>query len=145
MINNTTLTGRLTSDLELKRTNNGTAVVNFTLAVQRTFKNANGEQESDFIRCIAWRKTAEIMEQYLNKGALIGITGAIRTGRYQDNDGKTVYTTDVEVADFTFLESKKQQQQNNSRPTYNTQQQAQPDNPFADSDITDIKDDDLPF
>lgn len=156
MINNVSLTGYLTKDIELKYTGNGTAVTNFTIAVQRTFTNAQGEKETDFIRCIAWRNTAETMSQFLNKGSRIGITGAIRTGSYEDKDGKRVYTTDVEVDNFVFLESKQEKQERDAGGQ--NQQQSQKsaddnpfanisanDNPFDQNNVNDINEGDLPF
>ncbi len=157
MINTVALTGRLTRDPELNYTGNGIAVVNFRLAVNRSFKNANGEREADFINCQAWRKTAEIISENLNKGSLIGVEGRIQTRNYQDNDGKTIYITEVVVDNLTFLESKSsnRQGQSNMGQSNNYQGQSQGNsgeqftsnndsyNPNADA--TDISDDDLPF
>lgn len=159
MINNTVLTGRLTRDPELKQTGNGIAVVNFTLAVNRTFKNANGEQEADFIMCQAWRGTAEAVANYLKKGSLIGVEGRIQTRNYEDTDGKTIYITEVVVDNLTFLESKNSNNQNQadfgragsyksgmSQPrTSNPGTNQNYDDPFVTDDVADIKDDDLPF
>lgn len=107
-MNNVVLVGRLTKDLELQKTMSGTSVVKFTLAVNRKYKN-DGESTADFIRCIAWNKTAEIMTQYLSKGSQIGIVGRITTGSYRDSYGNAIYTTDVTVESFEFLESKKKE------------------------------------
>lgn len=145
MINNVSLTGYLTKDIDLKYTNNGTAVTNFTIAVQRTFTNAQGERETDFIRCIAWRSTAETMSKYLNEGSRIGVTGAIRTGRYDDKDGKTVFTTDVEVDNFVFLESKQESQERNSGQGQQVKQQQSQQKPADDNPFANIKTDDNPF
>src|SRR5690606_30366161 len=106
MINNVTLVGRLTKDPELRYTPSGVANCIFTLAVNRTFKNQNGEQEADFIQCVAWRKAAENLSNYMTKGSLIGITGRIQTGSYEGQDGKRVYTTEVVAESIQFLESK---------------------------------------
>src|SRR5699024_1233399 len=105
-MNRTVLIGRTTKDIELSYSPNGVAVAKFTLAVNRPFKNANGERETDFITCVAFRKTAETMANYLTKGNQVGVEGRIQTGRYE-RDGKTVFTTDVSVDQFYFLESKK--------------------------------------
>ena len=78
MINRTVLTGRLTKDPDLRYTPNGVAVVSFTLAVNRTFSNQNGEREADFINCQAWRKTAENVANYLKKDRKPGLSGAYR-------------------------------------------------------------------
>lgn len=147
MINNVSLTGRLTRDPELKYTGSGTAVTNFNLAVNRTFKNANGEREADFIMCQAWRKTAELIAESLHKGSLIGVEGRIQTRNYQDNDGKTVYITEVVVDNLTFLESKAQSQNNQyQQNNSNNFTQTNNDDPFqSNEDVVDISDDDLPF
>ncbi|MBS7390631.1 MAG: single-stranded DNA-binding protein, partial [Fibrobacter sp.] len=85
MLNNVTLTGRLTKDADLKYTSTGTAVASFSLAVDRQFKNANGEKETDFINVVAWRKTAETLAEHTRKGSLIGIVGRIQTRNYEGN------------------------------------------------------------
>ncbi len=106
MINNTTLVGRLTKNLELKYTGSGIAVVSFILAVERNYKNGQGERETDFINCVAWRGTAETISSFAVKGSLLGITGAIHTRNYDNNQGQTVYVTEVVVDNFQMLESK---------------------------------------
>lgn len=108
MINNVVLVGRLTKDLELRYTTSNKAAVNFTLAVNRNFKNERGELQADFIGCTAYGKQAENMARFLNKGSLIGIEGRISTRNYQGKDGKTVYITEVIADKVNFLESKKQ-------------------------------------
>lgn len=123
MINRVVLTGRLTKDLELRYSPNGIAMLTFTLAVNRQFKQ-EGQPESDFILCKAFKKNAENMANHLSKGSLIGIEGRIQTGSYEGQDGKRVYTTDVMVDAFTFLESKATGQQNNMAQQQNLQQAA---------------------
>ena len=88
MINNVTLTGRLTRAVDLRYTSNGTAYASFTLAVDRAFKNQNGEKETDFINCVMWRKPAENLANYTNKGSLIGVEGRIQTRNYENEQGK---------------------------------------------------------
>lgn len=137
MINNVSLTGRLTKDIDLRYTQSGTAVGSFDLAVQRQFKDkATGNRETDFIRCQAWGKTAEVMSKYVHKGSQIGVTGRIQTGKYQNKKGDTVHTTDVVVADFAFLDSKADNQIQQSAPQPSFENVSQP--------IT-VGDDDLPF
>ena len=116
MINNVVLVGRLTRDLELRYTTSNKAAVNFTLAVNRNFKNERGEFPVDFIGCTAYGKQAENMARFLNKGSLIGVEGRISTRNYQGKDGKTVYITEVIVDKVNFLESKKQG--NNNQQAY---------------------------
>ena len=157
MINNVTLVGRLTKDPELRYTPNGVANCRFTLAVNRTFKNQNGEQEADFISCQAWRKAAENLSNFQKKGSLIGIVGRIQTGSFEGQDGKRVYTTEVIAESIQFLESRNSQgntqpQRQTQQPTqqqYNQvyQQQLQQNNdPFAQSNgPIEANEDDLPF
>lgn len=159
MINNTVLTGRIAHDLELKYTNSGIAVLSFRIAVDRSYTNAQGERETDFINCVVWRGKAETMSQYLTKGSLVGLEGSIQTRNYENSNGQTVYVTEVVVDDFTFLESKKtadsnRQQAGNTNTQVNQQNATtgnfggnagnlNNDSPF-DSNI-EINDDDLPF
>ena len=98
--------GRTTKDIELRHTGSGTAVCNFSLAVNRQKK----DDPADYISCIAWNKTAELLSQYVKKGHRIGITGRLQTGSYKNKDGYTIYTTDVVVESLEFLESKQQEQ-----------------------------------
>lgn len=122
MINNVVLIGRLTKDVELRKTQNGKSVTSFTLAVNRTGAQ-DGQQDCDYINCIAWGKTADIMAQYLNKGSLIGIEGRIQTRTYQ-KDNRNVYVTEVLVNTLHFLETKKTQTQ--QQTTQPVQQQTPP-------------------
>lgn len=147
MINNVTLVGRLTNDVELRYTQSGNAVGSFTLAVQRAFKSANGERESDFIRCQIWRKSAENLANFTHKGSSIGVVGRIQTGSYE-KDGQKVYTTDVIVENFSLLESKGngQSQNTQSQNTQSNFSQQNANNSFSNvGQEIDISDDDLPF
>lgn len=146
MINNVTLVGRLTKDVELKYTPANQAVAQFVLAVNRTFKNANGERESDFINCVIWRKSAENLANWVKKGNLIGITGRIQTRNYENQQGQRVYVTEVIAENFQMLESRNQQQgQQQAQPQQATQQQAKQPDPFAGGVTTSLNDDSLPF
>ena len=102
MINKVILTGRLTSDIQLRRTNDGTSYTFFTIAVNR-----RQQDQTDFISCISWRQTAELMDKYLNKGSLIGVEGRIEVFT-QRKDGNYDTRTNVNVTQVTFLESKTQ-------------------------------------
>lgn len=108
-MNKTILTGRLTKDVEMKSTQNGTKIVRFTLAVDRK-QSKDKEKSADFISCVAYAKVAELVNQYCRKGHKIGIIGHIQTGSYE-RDGKRIYTTDVIVDELEFLESKKQSEE----------------------------------
>ena len=111
MINRVILTGRLTNNPELKYTTSGNAVATFNLAVNRQFKNQNGEREADFIRCIIWRKSAENLTNFTHKGSLIGVEGRIQTRSYENQQGQRVYVTEVIVDNFALLESRQGNQQ----------------------------------
>ena len=109
MVNNVVLVGRLVRDVDLRQTSTGKMMTYFTLAVNRNFKNEQGEQAADFIGCVAFDKKAENMARFLSKGSLISVEGRISTRNFQGNDGKTIYVTEVVASNITFLESKKQQ------------------------------------
>lgn len=147
MINNVVLIGRLTKDPELKYTQTGIATTRFTLAVNRPFKNQNGENEADFINVQVWRKQAENAANYLKKGSLAGVTGRIQTGSYENQQGQRVYTTDVVADSVQFLEPRNQNNgpiagQNNQ---FADKKQNNND-PFANNGTPiNINDDDLPF
>lgn len=111
-INRAILVGRLTKDPELRYTPNGIAVCNFTIAVNRTFKQ-DGQQQADFIQIQVWRKQAENAATYLKKGSLAGIDGRIQTRRFEGQNGKTVFVTEVVADSVQFLEPKGSQNGNN--------------------------------
>lgn len=106
MINRVILIGRLVADPEAKYTQSGLAVCNFRLAVERNFKNAEGEKETDFINCVAWRKTAELIAEYCKKGHLIGVDGSLQMRRYETREGEKRTTYEVQCDSVQFLESK---------------------------------------
>ena len=107
-MNKVVIIGRFTRDPEIKYTTgeNATATARFSLAVNRRFKNKEGNYDADFINCVAFGKTAEFIEKYFTKGMAIGITGRIQTGSYTNKEGQKVYTTDVVVEETEFVESK---------------------------------------
>lgn len=107
-MNKINLIGRLTEKPELRYNNTNVSYTRFSLAVNRSFANANGERETDFINCVAWRKTAELICNYFDKGSQLGLTGRIQTGSYDDKDGNKRYTTDVVVEEIYFIGSKKE-------------------------------------
>lgn len=137
MINNVVLIGRLTSDVELRYTPQNQAVRQFTLAVNRNFKNQNGEYDADFINCVIWGKLAENFANWTKKGNLVGITGRIQTRNYENQQGQRVYVTEVVAESFQLLEKR-----DNSANQNSMAEQMPPS--FAGNPM-DIKDDDLPF
>ncbi|MBK1962951.1 single-stranded DNA-binding protein [Listeria ivanovii] len=144
MMNRTILVGRLTKDPELRYTPTGVAVVNFTLAVNRTFSNKNGEKEADFINCIAWRKPAENLANYQRKGNLLGVDGRIQTSTYEGKDGNRVFKTDVVAENIQFLEPRKDENKQATTST-NMTNQMPPHDPFAAQQPINISAADLPF
>lgn len=137
-------TGRLTKDIDLKYTSNGTAVGSFTLAVNRQFTNDKGEREADFIQCVVWRKPAETLANYTRKGSHIEIEARIQTRSYDNAEGKRVYVTEAVVDSFGFLDKKSDSgQTTNQSPSQSNSQQR---DPFEkNGQPIDIQDDDLPF
>lgn len=135
MINRVVLVGRLTKDPEYKVTPAGVQVANFTLAVNRTFKNAKGEQEADFLNCVVFRKPAENVNNYLKKGSLAGVEGRLQSRSYENNEGKRVYVTEVVCDSVQFLEPKGSNQ---------GQSKQQAKDPFANTGV-DVDSNSLPF
>lgn len=151
-MNRAVIVGRLTKDPDLRYTPSGHAVANFTVAVNRPFKNEQGEQEADFINCVTWRKQAENLANYMKKGSRIGVDGRIQTRSYDNDQGQRVFVTEVLAESIQFLESRSESQQSNqaqhnqqtnqSQSNYSSQQP----NPFDDdAKPVDISGDDLPF
>ena len=142
MINRCVLVGRLTKDPDLRYTANGNVVCNFTLAVNRNFKNANGEQEADFILCQVWRKQAENVANYLRKGSLAGVDGRIQTRSYENDEGRMIYITEVVADSVQFLDTKKSQEKQSNNKRYTSD----PGDPFqGGGEPIEIENDDLPF
>lgn len=139
-MNRTVLVGRLTKDPDLRYTPNGVPTATFTLAVNRSFTNAQGERESDFINVVVWRKPAENVANFLKKGSLAGVDGKIQTRNYEGQDGKRVYVTEVVAESVQFLEPK-----GNSERPQQPKPQEQNRDPFDNGGSIDISDDDLPF
>ncbi|HJE19842.1 MAG TPA: single-stranded DNA-binding protein [Aliicoccus persicus] len=162
MINTVVITGRMVKDLDLRYTNNAKAVGSGTLAVDRQFKNAQGEKETDFLNFVIWGKSAEALANFTKKGSLIGITGRLQVRTYENNEGRKVWVTEVVAENFTFLESKNSQNNSNtggsnysqvnsqsnnqSRSQGNFKSHKQEEDPFLTHGQTiDIEDSMLPF
>lgn len=125
-MNKVVLVGRLTAKPELRYTPQNTAYTRFSVAVNRNFTSADGKREADFINVVAWRKQAETISRYFDKGNLIALEGRIQTGSYDDKDGNKRYTVDVALDNFEFVESKasKEASINNSPTPYDYQDNA---------------------
>lgn len=139
-MNQCVLLGRLTRDSEMRTAISGTEVTKFTLAVDRNRKNDDGEKETDFINCIAFNKTAELIAKYTKKGSQIAVVGRIQTRNYDAQDGTKRYVTEVVVSEVKFLDKK----EDNLESMIDSQvvQKVMNDDPFADFELTEQ---DLPF
>lgn len=115
MFNQVMLIGRMTKDPELRYTADGVAVSNFTLALNRNFKNANGEYDADFVNCHVWRKQAESTANYCLKGSLVGVTGRLQSRNYENAEGKRTYVTEVLVDDIRFIHLKNNNRSGNMK------------------------------
>ena len=157
-MNRVILVGRLTKDLELRKTPNGNSVINFFVAVNRPFPNKQtGEREADFVNCVAWGKTAENTATFVGKGSMVGIEGRIQTRSYDNQQGQKVYVTEVLAESIQFLEPKSTNQANLQQNVQEMPAQQQNNDFFADfsqgnnnlqPDILsnlDIDDSELPF
>jgi single-strand DNA-binding protein len=131
MLNQIVLIGRLVKDIELKTLNSGKEVTSFTLAVQRNFKNQQGEKETDFINCVAFGNIAKIMNQYCFKGQLICVSGRLQIRSWESENGRR-YVTEVIVNNIEVLEWKKDVQK-------------QAENYFDNVPNVEISEDSLPF
>lgn len=106
MLNKVILTGRLTATPELKKTTTDVSVASFSLAVQRNYKNGNGEYDTDFINCVAWRNQAEFICKYFDKGQLVTVVGSLTSRRYEDANGNKRTAIEVVADEVLFTESK---------------------------------------
>lgn len=157
MMNQVLLTGRITKDPELRYTQSGVASCNFTIAVDRQFRDANGNKQSDFINCVAWRQQADFMSKYVKKGNMLAVVGTLQVRTYQDQSNQTRYVTEVVLTSVENMQPKAQEQpqqpnyQGYNNPQYQApqqpqqkpQQQAQYQLP-QDFNV-EVSDDDLPF
>lgn len=136
MLNHITIMGRLTRDPELRHTGSGTPCASFTVAVDRDFgKNENGEKETDFIDCVAWRNTAEFVDKYFSKGRMAVVSGRLQIRGWTDKDGNKRRTAEVVAENVYFGDSKRDDSGSNG--SYQT-----PANDFA---VLDGDDSELPF
>lgn len=135
MLNRVILMGRITHDLEIKQTPSGVSVLSFSLAVERQFKGATGEKETDFINCVAWRQQAEFIGKYFSKGRMIAIEGNLRTRTYNDKNGTKHYVTEVYVDNVSFTGEKSENYNEGSQTSFNS----------YESDYDVISDDGCPF
>lgn len=117
-MNKVILVGRLVKDPEVKTTQSQISVCSFTIAVDRKFKTAAGERQSDFISCVAWRQLADLLGRYFLKGSRIGLVGNLQSRSYDDANGHKVYVTEVVVDEIEFVESRKDNHGDTQNQTY---------------------------
>ena len=141
-MNQVNLIGRLTADPEIKHTQSGTAMVRFSIAVDRNYTKQGEEKQADFINCVAWDKKAEFICKYFSKGQKIALTGSIRTGSYTDKDGNKRNTVDVWVDNVEFCESRKQ---GGTSADAHTQEPQEPVESRKPQEPIQYDDNDLPF
>lgn len=134
-MNKVVLVGRLTAKPELRYTSSNTAFLRFTVAVNRNFTGADGKREADFINIVAWRKQAETISKFFDKGNLIAIEGRLQTGSYDDRDGNKRYTMDVALDNFEFVEGK------NSRSTADIPEDTNEPSPYDFQDSVSVEND----
>lgn len=142
-MNKIILTGRLTRDPELRYTTSNVAVTQFSLAVNRDFKNQEGEYEADFINCVAYRNLAETITKYVKKGDKLGVDGRLQIRNYDNSEGNKVYVSEVIVNGIEFLEAKKEKSASNEE-VRGTDASKEEVDPFQEEQLT-ITDDMLPF
>ena len=150
MINRVVMVGRMTRDPELRRTGSGAAVTSFTLALNRNYNSADGQQ-ADYISCVVWNKVAENVAQYCSKGSLVGVEGRLRSRTYDNAQGQRVYVTEVVCDSVQFLETRAQRERNqssmnqgmmNQKPMDQYSQPAQPQtNNFQDMHTVELESD----
>lgn len=144
MINKVILVGRITADPEVRYTQSGVPVVNFSLAVDRRFKSASGERETDFINIVAWRKLAELLNQYVKKGYMLAVEGSLQMRKYQTKEGENRTAYEVQADNIQFLDrGGKGSDRSGSPPPPDDQHAPPPDNDHSSQGAGD--EDDLPF
>lgn len=153
MINRVVLVGRITKDPELRQAGNSQCV-NFTLAVNRRFKNKDGNKEADFINCVTWAASANFMSQYVRKGNLLAIEGSIETRNYEAQDGRRVYVTEIRCDSVQIIDSKNSNTSEYNAPVSNTKTNEfnnfsdfsnDFERNYAETPSLNIESDDLPF
>lgn len=154
MINNVVLVGRLTKDIELRKTSSNISTCTFTLACNRKFSSGNNGPTADFINCVAWRQSADFLAQYASKGAIVGVEGRITTRNYEGQNGR-VYVTEVTCDSVQLIGGSKNSGNNvadNPTPNRTFTPSVEPsfegngpEDDFSNTPSLDISSDDLPF
>lgn len=150
MLNRVVLMGRITQNLELKTTTSGISVTSFSIAVDRNYVKQGEERQTDFINVVCWRKQAEFVCRYFEKGSMIALEGQLQTRTYQAKDGSNRYVTEVVADSVSFTGEKRQQNNNGYQPNVQYQQPPQqsyqqPQYQTPQYQQQDLQDEDLPF
>ena len=150
-VNHVVLVGRLTKDIEVRKTNSNTSVCSFTVAIDRRFQSQQGEKTADFINCIAWRQAADFLANYASKGTIVSVEGRIQTRNYDGANGK-VYVTEVVADNVQIISNRNSNNQTSSftsnqtfTPSVEPSYDDQMDDDFSNTPSLDISSDDLPF
>jgi single-strand DNA-binding protein len=143
-MNKAILIGRLTKDPELSTTQSGISVCKFTLAIDRPYKNSEGEKEADFLPIIVWRVQAENCGKYLKKGNQCAVSGSVQTRTYDDKDGNKRYITEIVADNVQFLSPRQGGEDTETAREY-TPKSASNKKPATVAELTPVDDDDLPF
>ena len=138
MINRVVMVGRMTRDPELRRTGSGNAVTSFTLALNRNYNSADGQQ-ADYIPCVVWNKVAENVERYCSKGSLVGVEGRLRSRSYDNAQGQRVFVVEVVCDSVQFLETKSQRERMQAQSSQPQMQQPQMNNQFQDMQTVELE------
>ena len=138
MLNHITAAGRLTKDPELRRTQNGVAVASFTIACDRDIKDASGNNQTDFIDCVAWRNTAEFVDKYLTRGRMVIVSGRLQMREWPDKNGNKRRNAEILAESVYFGDSKRSVENTEKNETKEAAQ-------TVDFDQVEIDDDELPF
>ena len=135
-MNSVCLTGRITRDPEIRYTQTQKPVASFSLAVDRDYKNENGDRPADFINCVTWGSSATFMEKYVRKGAKLGVSGSIQTRRWQDQNGDNRYATEVNCAKVEILEfSKRKDEDEDPQPRRERKARTRDDSPGSGYEV----------
>ncbi|NLC96186.1 MAG: single-stranded DNA-binding protein [Erysipelotrichaceae bacterium] len=146
MINRAVIVGRLTKDIDLKKTQTGLSVATYTVAVNKPKRKGQEGSEADFINCVAWRATADYLANYAQKGTLVGIDGKIQTRNYKSDTGVTIYVTEVLTDSVNILSNGREKNQVNSVNNSLYNDSFEEDFNQVDSEFTiNLNSDDLPF
>lgn len=145
-MNRVNLLGRITKDIELKETESNIKYTRFSIAVNRNYKNEDGEYDTDFFNIIAWRKTAELISEYFSKGSRIAISGKLQQNKYTDKDGAERTSVEIVAEDIDFIDKKGEKEENNVEETQEKEEDPMSDEVFSEfGESIEINDEEIAF